>query len=112
MYREFVAPLDREMARQFDYSIIHLHSGQLQMLSAVLDIPELTAIQIAIDPAPYAPPAGELLEHFEAVQQAGKSLLLTGPVTPGELEQLLAKLSPVGLALRLGLMVDGPAAEA
>lgn len=103
-YRDWIAPLDREMVRQYDYSLMHLHSGQLQMLPAVLEIGELTAVQIALDPPPYGPPAGSLLSHFRAVQEAGKSLLVTGPVTRAELDRMLATLPPRGLALRLELM--------
>jgi hypothetical protein len=106
MYRDFAAPLDRRMIQQFDYSLMHLHSGQLQMLSEMLNIPELTAVQIAIDPPPYGPSAGALLPQFRSIQQAGKALLLTGPVTQIELDQIVGELSPVGLALRLGLMSD------
>ena len=108
-YRDYIAPLDQKMARQFDYSIIHLHSGQLQMLPVMLEIPELTAVQIVIDPPPYGPPAGALVSKFRAVQDAGKSLLVTGPVTQSELDVVLAELSPVGLALRVALLPDGSA---
>ena len=105
-YRQFIAPLDRELARAFEYSLLHVHSGQLQMLPAMLEIPELTAIQIAIDPPPYAPPAGTLMPHFKAAQEAGKALLVVGPMTRAELDRALAELDPAGLALRIGIAPD------
>ena len=105
-YRQHIAPLDRELARRFEYSLLHIHSGQMQMLPAMLEIPELTAIQIAIDPQPYSPPAATLMGQFEAVQEAGKSLLVIGPMTQAELELALARLSPTGLALRIGLIPE------
>ena len=103
-YHTYVAPIDRNMAQQYDYSIIHLHSGQLQMLPVMLDIPELTAIQILIDPPPYSRPTDTLISQFQAVHEAGKSLLVVGPVTRRELERILGELSPVGLAVRIDLL--------
>ena len=105
-YEQFIAPCDRELARNFEYSLLHIHSGQLQMLPAMLAIPELTAIQVAIDPPPYAAPAATLLPHFKSIQDAGKGLLVTGPMTQAELQKTLSDLSPVGLALRIGILPE------
>ena len=85
---------------------MHVHSGQLQMLTAMLEIPELSAIQVAIDPPPYAAPAGTLLPRFKEIQAAGKSLLVTGPMRQAELDEALRELSPVGLALRVGVLSE------
>jgi hypothetical protein len=106
LFRSHIAPLDRELARHFEYSIMHVHSGQLQMLPAVLEIPELTAVQVAIDPPPYAPPASALIPTLRAVQEANKSLLVVGPMTQPELDRTLAELSPTGLALRISILPE------
>lgn len=105
-YREFVAPVDHGLIQQFEYSLLHVHSGQLQMLTAMLEIPELSAIQVAIDPPPYAPAAGALLPRFKEIQAAGKSLLVTGPMRQPELDEARRELSPVGLALRIGILSE------
>jgi len=105
-YRQFMAAIDRELVQEFEFSILHVHSGQLQMLTAMLEIPELSAIQVAIDPPPYAAPAGTLLPRFKEIQAAGKSLLVTGPMRQAELDEALRELSPVGLALRVGVLSE------
>ena len=70
----------------------------------LVDEPELKAIEVTLDPAPYGPPPLELLSDFLMIQQAGKSLLISGPMLEDELAVLLSRLSPVGLGIRAGLL--------
>lgn len=105
-YRQFLAPIDRMIAGAFDYPIIHTHSGSHHILSVLVDEPELRAIEVSIDPAPYGPPPLELLPDLLMIQQAGKSLLISGPMRRAELDELLNRLSPVGLGIRAGILPE------
>jgi hypothetical protein len=105
-YREFLFEIDRSIASQFDYPIIHTHSGSRHILPVLVEEPELKAIEITLDPAPYGPSPLELLPSFRIVQQAGKALYISGPMKRSELDIILETLSPVGLAIRAGLLPE------
>jgi len=106
MYREFLFEVDRMIAGAFEYPIMHTHSGSHHILPVIMDIPELRAIEVSLDPAPYGPSPLDLLPEFEEVQRAGKSLLISGPMRQVELRVLLERLSPVGLGIRAGLLPE------
>ncbi len=106
MYREFLFEIDRTIAGAFEYSIMHTHSGSRHILPVLLEVPELQAIEVSLDPAPYGPPPLELLSDFEMIQRVGKSLLISGPMRQAELDVLLERLSPVGLGIWAGLLPE------
>jgi hypothetical protein len=105
-YREFLFEIDRSIASQFEYSIIHTHSASRHILPVLVEEPELKAIEITLDPPPYGPPPLELLPSFRIVQQAGKALFISGPMKRFVLDSILETLSPVGLAIRAGLLPE------
>ena len=106
LYRDFMFEIDRRIASEFEYPIIHTHSGSAHILPVLMEEPELLAIEVALDPAPYGPPLLDLLPQFQMVQQAGKSLFVDGPMKRSELDTLLKTLSPSGLAIRAGLLPE------
>jgi len=106
MYRDFMFEIDRRIASEFEYPIIHTHSGSAHILPVLADEPALLAIEVALDPAPYGPPPLDLLPQFQMVQQAGKSLFIDGPMKRSELDSFLEVLSPAGLALQVGLLPE------
>ena len=103
IYRQFLFDIDRKICRSFEYSIIHIHSASTHILPVLLDEPELTAIEVTIDPPGFGPPPLSLMDSFQKIQAAGKSLLIAGTMRRFELDRLLQSLSPVGLAIRAEL---------
>jgi hypothetical protein len=106
LYREFLFEIDQRIAGEFEYPIIHTHSGSVHILPVIVDEAPVKAVEISIDQEPYGPPAIDLLPAFERVQTAGKSLLINGPMRRSELDTILNTLAPVGLAMRIGLLPD------
>ena len=106
VYREFLFDIDRTIASAFEYPIMHTHSGSHHILPVIMDLPELRAVEVTLDPAPYGPPPLDLLPDFERIQEAGKSLLISGPMRGADLKALLDRLSPVGLGIRAGLLPE------
>ena len=100
-YRQQVLPHDRAVMRRFDYPLIHLHSGCLHVAEALLDVPELRAIQVSVD-HPGGPLAAQVMPTLERMA-ARKPLIVTGPVTAVELEALrsLARLGSVCLQVQV-----------
>ena len=103
LYREFMWEIDRRIAGSFEYSIIHTHSGSSHILPVLIEEPELKAIEVTLDPLPYGPEPLSLLPMLQMVQQAGKSLYVSGPMKPHELNVLLEHLAPQGLAIGAGV---------
>ena len=103
MHRDQLLEHDRAIMGAFDFALIHLHSGCLHVVDALLDVDELQAIQVSID-HPGGPLAQEVMPILERVVQH-KPLIVTGPVTPQELESLrqLGQQGSLCLIVRLEL---------
>lgn len=103
-YRRWDVPRQRRIAGEFDYSILHLHSGCLHVLDGLLDMPELAAVEICLDPWPSGPHPGDTIPALARIQAAGKAVVVHGgPVSPDEYERMRESLSPVGLAIDVGI---------
>jgi hypothetical protein len=101
-YRQWCFPHDVRLAAAYDYSFIHVHSGCTHIIDVLCDVPELDAVEIAIDPWPSAPRLSKLLPRLAKVLEAGKSLLIEGgPVSRDELDLTLKTLPHAGLALKV-----------
>jgi hypothetical protein len=97
LYRRLVAPADRLLAAHFPCAFMHLHSTSVFLLDAFLEIAELRCFEINIDAA--GPSAGAMIPFFRRVQEAGRSLLVRGALSPEELRLMLDSLDPRGLML-------------
>jgi len=99
LYREFVQPVDRMIAKQFDCSFIHLHSTSMFMLDAFLEIEELRCFEINIEA--FNIPVKGMIDYFKMVQDADRPLLIRGSLTEDELRLVLDSLDPRGLYLHI-----------
>ncbi|MCD6302623.1 MAG: hypothetical protein J7M15_03750 [Anaerolineae bacterium] len=97
-YAEHFVPWDLRTAKVADYSIMHLHSGSLHVIDALLERPSPTAIQVSLDPPPSAPPWPELLPTFAKIL-AHKPLLIDGYLSQDEVYALQRALPRDGLAI-------------
>jgi hypothetical protein len=95
MYAEQILPHDRAILGAFEYSILDLHSaGTLHLLPVLMEVEELDAISVTLDPYESAPTVEALIPTLETVL-ARKSVSLYGQMTRGELARLLEAL-PTG----------------
>ena len=102
LYQDFLTPCDERICTQFDYPIIHTHSGYIEMVvDFLLGLEQLRGIQVSLD-CPAGPSVGDLLPTFQKINMK-KPLILNGGVTQDELESLLNALSPRGLCLQVGI---------
>jgi hypothetical protein len=97
MYRQFFFECDKEIAAAFDYSLIHLHSASLHMLPAVLEISNLSAVNVVMDFM--GPKIESLLPALHSIQQAGKALHVQGFFTKDDIATIQDNLSPNGLCI-------------
>ena len=100
-YKEFLLPCDERICDSFDYPLIHLHSGGLHIVDVLLEAEKLKAIQVSFD-YPAGLSVAESLPILKRINER-KPLILTGPVTEDELNQLLETLSPRGLCMMVSV---------
>ena len=78
MYQEQILPHDRAIMRAFDYSIIDLHSaGTLHLHKVLMEVEELDALSVTMDPYEEAPTIEDLAPTFAAILET-KSLSISG----------------------------------
>lgn len=95
LYREFVQPVDRELASHFPCSFIHLHSTSMFVLDAILEIEEIRCFQVNHDVS--GPPLRTMIPFFQMIQRAARPLLIRGSFSPDEVRLLMDSLEPCGL---------------
>lgn len=94
-YADYFMPYDRRICETVDYSIIHLHSGSLHTVEALLTVDALDAIQVSIDPEPASPPVPALVPTLGKILEA-KPLIISGPMSEEQLALLEAELPSDG----------------
>lgn len=97
-YTRWFLPHDVRVSEAADYAIIHLHSGCLHTVDALLEVERPQAIQISLDPEPSGPPVGEILGICQKILER-KPLVVDGEMTPKDVALLVERLPHDGLCL-------------
>lgn len=101
-FREFFVPADALIMPKLDHAYLHLHSGALSCLPAVLEIPGLKAIELSNDPS--GPSMDLLIAAGRKIQAAGVRLQMSNwehPLSQEDMDKLLTSLDPRGLKVTL-----------
>jgi hypothetical protein len=101
LYRRLVQPLDRWLAESFPSAFMHLHSTSMFLLDQILEIEPLRCLQVNYEILSGGPGIRGMLPFWQAIQGAGRSLVIRGGFTPDELRELVDGLDPRGLYLYL-----------
>jgi hypothetical protein len=99
LYREFLQPVDREVAGRFRNAFIHLHSNSMFLYDLFLEVDEIRCFQVNYEVQSGGPPIAGMLPAFRKIQAANRPLLVRGSFTPDELRRLVDALDPRGLYL-------------
>jgi hypothetical protein len=97
-YRQWYLPYDQRISEAADFAVIHLHSGSLHTIEALLPLNKPQAIQVSLDPQPSGPPLEHLLPVFSRILQA-KSLIVDGILNSGQVQHLLEAVPADGLCI-------------
>ena len=106
LLRQFIIEPNRFLASRFPCSFIHLHTSSLFLLDIFLEIEELDVIQINKDANGME--VEEIIPFFQMAQNAGKRLVIRGPITREDMKLISTKLSPNGLLIQT--ILDSPSA--
>lgn len=99
LYREFLQPVDREIARLFRSAFIHLHSTSMFLLDAFLEIKEIRCFQVNYEVLSGGPDIAGMIPYFRRIQAAQRPLLIRGSFTRDEARTLMDALDVRGLYL-------------
>ncbi len=104
LFREFLLPLDRRMARAAEIAFIHLHSACLYPADILLADDAYRVLEINLDHA--GPALKTLLPGFRKIQAANRPLLLWGRLGAEDWRRLKGELDPRGLSVQP--IISGP----
>lgn len=97
MYQQQILPYDREIMRACPISDIHLHNCGLHVAPLLVELPELTAIEVAVDPYPLPERKPYEMKMLKLIQEHKPLILDVNFPSWEEAESVLAELSPRGL---------------
>jgi hypothetical protein len=97
MYREVMAPADREIALAWPSALFHLHSAGLQVVDEVVGFLDGRAVNVVLDPT--GPSIPDLLPLFRRLQAAGVPLHVM-VFSLADAAELTASLGSRGLAIQ------------
>jgi len=109
LYRQFLQPVDRDVAGCFSCAFIHLHTNAMFLYDLFLEIEEIRCFQVNYEPHSGGPSMAGMIPSLRKIQSAGRPLLVRGSFTPDELRLMLDALDPRGLYLYI---MVGSVAEA
>jgi len=75
MYRDLVLPWDRKIVHSFPYSSFHMHASEHHQIRNLLELEELTAIELTLEHTLGGPPLDKMLPLAKEIL-ANKPLLL------------------------------------
>ena len=91
MYAEQILPYDAEVARGCPMCTFHIHNNGLRVAPYLVEIPEISAIEVAVDRKPYE------IEMLQLIQGHKPLILDVNFPSLEEADYLLSRLSPAGL---------------
>lgn len=99
LYREFLQPVDREVARHFSSAFIHLHTNSMFLYDQFLEVEPIRCFQVNYEVNSGGPPMAGMIPVLRKIQAPSRPLLVRGSFTPAELRLLMDSLDPRGLYL-------------
>jgi hypothetical protein len=106
MYKDLVLQSDRKIVRAFPYHSYHLHDTEQHQIDNLLQLEELTCIQLFLQPSSGGPPVDKVLPVVRRALSVKPVILGTEDVETAE--RCLAELPAAGLCLLLCTEGDGP----
>lgn len=98
LYRRFVLPCDERLCAMTPYTLMHLHATHIPLLDAILSNRKLGAVQMSKDEGGFT--LAQMLPAWQAIQRAGRPLVVKGRFALDEVALLKSSLSPSGLCVQ------------
>ena len=119
MYERQILPCDLEVIRACPFCIFHIHNNGLHVAPLLVEIPELDAIEIVVDPYPQGERKAYEIDAMRKIQEHKPLIMDVNFPTFEEAERVRDQLDPQGLCLNarfdaetfLSLPADLPGSE-
>lgn len=98
-YRTYFAPVDAEILGSWRYWVTHLHACGLLMTDELLEMPGVGAYEISLERETGVWEPERVIDAVAKLQHAGYRIILNGELNDEELESMLSRLEPSGLAV-------------
>jgi len=108
LYRQFVHPVDCQIASSTDYTLFHLHATGLHLLDFILQNEGIKIVQVSKDEGVRLE---NILVQLQKIQTTKKCLLLKGRFTHDELQLIKRSLDFRGLCVQWVVLNDNEAKE-
>ena len=97
IYQEQILPFDLEVAAACPLCVFHLHNNGLHVAPALMEQPEINAIEVVVDPYPAGKRKAWEVAMLQRIQQHKPLILNTEFPSYAESEWLLSQLDRRGL---------------
>jgi hypothetical protein len=108
IYEEQILPFDLEVARACPLCVFHLHNNGLHVAPALMERPEISAIEVVVDPYPAGKRKAWEVAMLQRIQQHKPLILNTVFPSYAECEWLLSQLDRRGLLFNARFAADAP----
>ena len=108
VYEEQILPFDLEVARACPLCVFHLHNNGLHVAPALMERPEISAIEVVFDPYPIGKRRAWEVAMLQRIQQHKPLILNTVFPSYAECEWLLNQLDRRGLLFNARFAADAP----
>jgi hypothetical protein len=108
VYEEQILPFDLEVARACPLCVFHLHNNGLHVAPALMERPEISAVEVVVDPYPTGKRKAWEVAMLQRIQQHKPLILNTVSPSYAECEWLLRQLDRRGLYFNARFAADAP----
>ena len=105
-YRRHILPFDLEIVRCCPYSLFHLHNNGLHIAPLLIEAPEISVIEVFLDPYPAGERKAWDLQMVRLIQQHKPLVLNVNFPSYAEYEWLLGQIEPRRLLLDVRFSPD------
>jgi hypothetical protein len=98
LYREHILPYDLEVVRSASMSVFHMHNSGLHIAPLLVKVPEISAIEVTVDPYPKPARKPYEIKMLQLIQKHKPLILYANFPNLAEVDWMLSQLSPCGLS--------------
>ena len=98
LYRRFLKPMDERLSHLTDYTIFHLHTTAMFLMSDFVELDRIQIFQLSKDEGSATVEA--MLPSLKSIQEAGRCLFVKGRFNDDDIALLKKNLRAKGLAIQ------------
>jgi len=97
IFRQFILPSLKVFHRRFEFTILHFHPPSIYAVDQVLDLPEVTAVELNYEIG--GPDLDTMFPVWHRIQEKKPLCIYASHINEAEISRIVMELDPRGLAL-------------